>query len=1185
MTQNIHINWLPYLDEATRTINVRQQDWLRVNSKMKCPICNHADGCMIHSDEPKYICIRVPGDYQITSGKGLGGWIHIDNPIPDYFDHSKYVEKTLEEKLKIHGKESARRAPDEELHEFYAFVHQNFKLNKKHREYLESQGIKDVSEYGSLPNGGEYRCIEVPNYFGEGIPGLFSSVKGNKKYLNLRAYGLYRVIRSPENLIVGIEIRLDDSCKEMLDTTSKYQPLTSARKTLGVQADIKRYGYIGGSDKTKLIITEGAKKAHIAHQKYDCDVIYIRGVGNWHRVTSEIQDYFPKLKDIYIAFDSDKYTNKMVQQQFDMLTEELISKFEYSVYSLEWDQKFKGIDDAINAGSQIKKKKIHQGSDLYTLDEISGELKKTVEHIFVSQDGKTHVLKVTPGAGKTQSVINMINERLMSGDWFVNKEGKPARILWLTENNYNLLSEAENQFVIPPARLEGRNPDPSSEFYCGEFELVQAAGEKNHSIVHSVCMECPMLKECSYMNRSKQIMDKELFVIGVKASFFNESDRLDKFDVIVIDESMTDAMYKQKEITQFDLATHKRQLEYLIKKENDSTKRTRMELSEMVLDMLNEKIIDWNQLRDQKDTEIDPLNITNDLSDLKDCFTEYEKEPFENSDGEKVFLKVFMEDLFKSCVHVNDGKIIINAPQRKLFEHFKNKTIVNLDATPSMFKLRTLEQNGMNELEIHNFRVKEYVNVVQIGGLSGSKTHLLSEKYQPRFLETIKFIATKHDNSKTTVLAPKKFIEALEDYQKEHDFYTMTGWYGNHTKGFNNFEGTDNIILPGYYIKNLAHMKMELETLLFMGCKDVSMDKLIIEDTENELIQAVGRGRACRRQSNPVNVFFITSKKVPAIYKTIQIPSMEVFMGKRVKDQQSHNKKVKAENDFKARQALDKESDGVLIPNLDLKALAAKYDVAERALERIGKEIYREQLIQACENPELFQDEWLDYYVSNLILPTPQDCRRLKLQLTLISPSVLYNISTRELTMLIRGDKRVSAYFKQHPPVGILQNKWDAVIDFIAQSGHDTLTYIDIGAGAGVTRQIAGKYVRAMVSMIEEIGGVESFVEMLEPKPDKPIKQADSDVYEGAEQMKITLTTIADMVTMPEILEESKGFNAIEQVMVKNEIYDTNEFSSFLVKIMMDFVSASDPDVKKRKYSDMKRVYDQFFGESHGEER
>ena len=46
--------------------------WLRVNRERRCPLCDHADWCLIALDGTAAICPRTPGDQRI----GDAGWLH-----------------------------------------------------------------------------------------------------------------------------------------------------------------------------------------------------------------------------------------------------------------------------------------------------------------------------------------------------------------------------------------------------------------------------------------------------------------------------------------------------------------------------------------------------------------------------------------------------------------------------------------------------------------------------------------------------------------------------------------------------------------------------------------------------------------------------------------------------------------------------------------------------------------------------------------------------------------------------------------------------------------------------------------------------------------------------------------------------------------------------------------------------
>lgn len=54
-------------------------NWLRVNKKRRCPICDHADWCGVSKDGTAVVCMRVQSDH----GTRNDGWLHLlSDPIP-----------------------------------------------------------------------------------------------------------------------------------------------------------------------------------------------------------------------------------------------------------------------------------------------------------------------------------------------------------------------------------------------------------------------------------------------------------------------------------------------------------------------------------------------------------------------------------------------------------------------------------------------------------------------------------------------------------------------------------------------------------------------------------------------------------------------------------------------------------------------------------------------------------------------------------------------------------------------------------------------------------------------------------------------------------------------------------------------------------------------------------------------
>lgn len=1123
-------------------------DWWRVTSKERCPVCNKPDGCLVNRHEEKYICIRVQGDFPVNAG--IGGWLHdLTDKSPDWFDRAEFLfNKEQEYKLKA-DIEAEKYANKDQIHQFYLYLLNKYKLSNEDADYLITSGIYDYSDYGTFPEPDIFSCEFVPDIFPEGIPGLFKSRNNKYSYVNLNAFGMFRVIRDKDQFINGIEIRLSQACKERMakyrdcpiEDIPKYMPLTSAKKNKGIKADPTLYGYVKPEEHENnhvLIITEGMKKAQIAANRMKCEAVGLRGVGLWHNLVNELTEKFSHVKEIWLAVDADYKTNKQVFKHRENLIEAIKDKKVFSLKTLEWnyteENQCKGIDDALLSYLEITKKFHYKGEKIYKANEAGSQVEKDMRSIVDNPNGKLNLFKVTVGGGKTYSAIKIINEKLKSGNWFY-KDGKPMRVLWLCDDNYDLLEETEKEFYIPPTRLMGRSDDPQSRFYCREKVLVDEAGQTNHNIIQSVCLKCPWQEECEYLLNSRDVLKKEKFVIGVKSSFFNESKRLDEFDLIFIDESISDSLYKTVELTKEDVENHISALNNDQNQHNYcDAKSNSIEMTEMYLSFLMTQIEEWEYKSQALNSEdFPPVNITETLRAIDGMETGYENKKQFNDDGESFFLKKFIGDVKNAQVYVYKGGIFIDIPQNNMIEQLRSKTVINLDATPRLSKMNVISNN----IKIHEYKVEEHQNIFQITNLKGSKGQLMGDKYQQTFLECIKEIATRIPGQKTVVLAIKSFADVVLEYARRENFYIEVGWYGNHTRGFNKFKDADNIILAGNYCRNLDYMRMQVETLNAMGA-NVTLEDLITEDTYNEMIQAAGRGRATRRtEENKLNLFLLTSTPMKCYGNIHYIPNMESIIGSRKPNQQDGNEMRKAMAEQAAREhieALSSEKD-FWIPNLKYSQEALAAGVSPEVMKSVMKKEYQQVLLDKCSDPDRMSD-YITLISNELRSPTFSEINALGLKLTHLRTSILSKYSLSDLRHVISQDMSVYNHFKHHIPAGVNTDKWLKVLDGVHDVNNLKLTINKLAPVIDVSRQVLTKYLKLMMERLCDVPVVDHQVTDYIPE------DWDVDTFEND---SILLSWAS------EIIEESK-----------NNDFEDKDFVCTLFNIPLDLKDSLSFEVK-----------------------
>lgn len=1037
----------------------RDESWRRVNARNKCPKCNHSDWCMYNQDEQKVLCMREESEFPVK--KGMGGWVHHMSEESFDFKNSNWSE--FREEAKAY-------AQPHEIASFYEWMLKKFPITEEDYEYIYNRGIKKIDDYGTLVNPNPpYNCIEIPDYFADGIPGVFSSRNLKHKYLNARTEGIFKVVRNVFGQAVGVEIRLRD--EERKRTKAKYKPLSSEGKHLGISADARQYGVYPGYKSGVLYVTEGLDKAQITCERLGYTTVGIRSSANWRFLVKDLIDLFSEYHTIVLAFDMDYHSNPHVKTNLTNFIEAIKERLIFNIFLAEWDRNKNGIDDAILAGLQIHINQIFERKDIVNLQTAATNMRKEMQEILDSPDGLIHVFKSTVGAGKTRGLVNIFNEMTASGQWFKNENGDPLRVLWLTDDNKTLLEETEREFDVKPSRLEGRTDNAASAFLCMNYSTVETAGKAHHNIMKSVCKKCDFVDDCDYLKSTNRILRNDNFVLSVKASFFNESERLNEFDLIIIDESMTQDIYKTKTITQMDLDLHLHILNKLIRNTESQTLIEQYEYAVMAIDLLK----DCAMMSEKSDEPI-VVNAPEGIEEYT-----YETDPSYKVDGERLFLKVFLKDLGRSSMYAYQGNLYIDVPQQNVVNQLAGKTIINLDATPSKIKLRCFHEL----VKYHEYNVEEFVNVFQVMNLKGSKRQLIDPDRNDIFLRGIQFIAEKDPIAQTTVLSIKSFIDILNEYKEDKHFEIDVGWYGNHTRGFNKFENTDNLILAGNFCRNLSFMQMQLQTLLSMGI-ETTLDEIVAEDTLNEMIQAAGRGRAVRRKDKPLNLFLFTNTKISGFNNITEIPSIEALIGDFNPDQQSGNEQKKIEAEEKVVAVVERMiGAGMFAWEIELAKVAQESSVSFDVIRRVLVEVYFRQLFECCEQPDLIEDQ-LQAIANTLQPPSMAQIKDYSLNLTRLGASVLDYYTLDELQRVNFHDKPFNDYLLTILPVGLNKNKWIKFTSTLAD-GVNYRTQVELAEASGLTRQSIAKYLVAAQRLAKLYHLNKNHVTDLQSPPEKMV--------------------------------------------------------------------------------------------------
>jgi hypothetical protein len=228
--------------------------WRRTNRKDRCPVCKHADWCLISIDGTAAICPRTESPHRC----GEAGWLHrLDTPAARIARPSP----TLPAGAK------SERAADGDLHPVYHAALARLRLADRHRTQLRDRGLTEAdiarASYRTLPAGCRAPLArELRDLFGDAwlltVPGIIVREGRHGRYLTVAgAPGLLIPIRSAVGHIVGLVVRPDDP-----GDGGKYRWLSSA--PAGPSPGWRVHVPAGAPPTERVVLTEGALKADVA---------------------------------------------------------------------------------------------------------------------------------------------------------------------------------------------------------------------------------------------------------------------------------------------------------------------------------------------------------------------------------------------------------------------------------------------------------------------------------------------------------------------------------------------------------------------------------------------------------------------------------------------------------------------------------------------------------------------------------------------------------------------------------------------------------------------------------------------------------------------------------------------------------------------------------------------------------
>lgn len=348
----------------------------RVTRARPCLICGKPDWCSRAKDGSISFCARVTAGADRLSRKDGWGVFYHDRSLLER-NQNDFIRPTRPTKS-----ESVSLAPLEIRDFIYTSL---FRLSPaRHYEVLitgnkglAERGLIDFDNYGSLPasfserkelarrlrsllNENFPRFMLENSYGLAAVPGFWFDESGDAclwQDKNYRQPMLLVPYRSPHGKIQACQIRITGNLA--IKTKRYYWMSNPNRNSAGSGTPIHFADWENfGSDipQSRILITEGALKADVVRRYLpEYAALATGGVSCAHETLVSLT----RGKNVFLAFDNDYRFNKSVFRQIarfiQTFSQELGLPFLdcHSLHFLEWDDRYKGIDDALLGTTEI----------------------------------------------------------------------------------------------------------------------------------------------------------------------------------------------------------------------------------------------------------------------------------------------------------------------------------------------------------------------------------------------------------------------------------------------------------------------------------------------------------------------------------------------------------------------------------------------------------------------------------------------------------------------------------------------------------------------------------------------------------------------------------------------------------------------------------------------------------------
>ena len=314
----------------------------------------------------------------------------------------------------------------------YSKLAETFGLSESDQKRLQKRGFTDAEidrrGYWTSPQGSSLQMMKFTKSLdGESLVNRIPGLIGGPPMYRLSMAGLVVPVRDEAGRVIACKVRIANAAKD----GSKYFYLSSAKRNgpspgAPCHVALESTSPEATPPADVIRITEGEIKADLATAKTGVQTLGVAGVSSWKACIPIIETIKPK--KVLIALDADAKSNRAVAKCLAEAWEHFTSASWSPQVAVEtWDDQYKGIDDALAAGQEVKELGFKASADFVSKIQPKLTLHELLDDLGENEDPHDPARLARLNVSRYESSHGG-RLRYWRGGWWKYREGQWLRI-------------------------------------------------------------------------------------------------------------------------------------------------------------------------------------------------------------------------------------------------------------------------------------------------------------------------------------------------------------------------------------------------------------------------------------------------------------------------------------------------------------------------------------------------------------------------------------------------------------------------------------------------------------------------------------------------------------------------------------------------------------------------------------